>query len=448
MKQKSCGYRIWRHRSILLLCCLCAIGLAVTPVFAQRVQGQAVDASENGSESPSGDSRMLAQSQQVDEPDIFGGREAEPGAWPWQVALVFSREPDAFLGQYCGGTLINPEWVLTAAHCVEGFQPQDIDVVLGRHLLSSDEGERIASGEIMIHPNFNYYTLSDSFDLDADIALIHLATPSTQQPVDLFSGTAGEEETLYVGATVTGWGLTDQFRYPDALHEVVVPFVSPDVCTQTYGDFVTEGMICAGYPKGNRDACYGDSGGPLIVHDPEKGGWQQIGIVSWGEYCGLYGSPGVYTRIASYTDWLDSCLTDAASQACTGSDAYEPDDQPQQATLIPSGNISQTHQFHTPTDRDWVKFEAEANSSYSIQVQPIGSDSDPLVWLYDSDGLTPLAYDDDSGGGKAAELLWHAERAATLFVEIQDAAKSRGDGTAYHVTIQEVSIVYLPVVNH
>jgi hypothetical protein len=448
MKQRSCGYRIWPNRPILLLWCLCVISLAVSPVMAQRVQGQRVDASEKGSESASGDAPLLAQPQQEDVPEIFGGREAEPGAWPWQVALVFSREPDASLGQYCGGTLIEPEWILTAAHCVEGFEPQEVDVVLGRHQLSSDEGERIAAGEIMIHPNFNYYTLNDSYDLDADIALIHLATPSTQQPVALFSGTAGEEETLYVGATVTGWGLTDQFRDPDALHEVVVPFVSPDVCTQAYGDFVTEGMICAGYPKGYKDACYGDSGGPLVVHDQEKGGWLQIGIVSWGEYCGLFGSPGVYTRIASFTEWLDACLTDAASQTCTGSDAYEPDDQPQQATLIQSDNISQTHHLHTSTDRDWVKFEAEAGSSYHIQVQPLGSDSDPLVWLYDSDGITPLAYDDDSGGGKAANLMWHAGDATTLFVEIQDAAKSKGDETDYRLTVQEVRIIYLPIVNH
>ena len=61
-------------------------------------------------------------------------------------------------------------------------------------------------------------------------------------------------------------------------------------------------MLCAGYPKGYKDSCYGDSGGPLVVHNQEEEQWQQVGIVSWGHYCGIYGAPGVYTRIASFVE--------------------------------------------------------------------------------------------------------------------------------------------------
>jgi secreted trypsin-like serine protease len=397
------------------------------------------------------------QPQQETLPEIFGGHEAEPGAWPWQAALVRSNYPDASIGQYCGGTLIAPHWVMTAGHCVVNYAPDQVDVVLGRHLLSSDQGERIAAAEIIVHPTFNYNPFSYVLDLDGDIALIRLTTPSTQQPITLFAGAAGEEENNYSAATVTGWGLTDQFTFPDALQEVMVPFVTPSACSLRYGSSVTENMICAGYPKGRKDACYGDSGGPLIVHDQEQGGWRQIGIVSWGSGCGLYDSPGVYTRVASYREWVNACLAGTASQQCTGADSYEPDNGPQQATLImplahrvalsQSNTISQTHQFHTSTDRDWIKFEAQTGSSYRIDIQPLGTQSDPLLWLYDSNGITPLAYDDDSGEGSGAALLWHATGDGLLFVEVQDAANGRGDETAYSVVIQQVLPVYLPVVS-
>ncbi len=387
-----------------------------------------------------------AQTPQGDVPDIFGGREAQPGAWPWQAALVSASQADAYFGQYCGGTLIDPEWVVTAAHCVDGTEPQALDVVLGRHRLSTEEGERIAAAQIVVHPEFTSNPFSFSFDPDGDIALIRLSTPSNQQPIALFSGKAGEEEVRYVGGTATGWGLTEQFSYPDALHEVVVPLVAPILCTQIYGEVVTEEMLCAGYPKGNKDSCYGDSGGPLVVHSQDEGNWQQVGIVSWGSACGLYGSPGVYTRIASFKDWIDSCLTDMTSRDCTGFDLYEPDDQPQQATLIQSDSISQTHHFHDAADRDRVKFEAQRGKSYRIEVQPLGVQSDPLIWLYGSDGISPIAYNDDGGNGKAAQLIWHATGDAIVYIEIQDVANGRGVETAYSVVIQQVMPIYLPLV--
>ena len=84
------------------------------------------------------------QARAQDAPDIIGGRESAPGAWPWQAAIVFSRYENAYVGQYCGGSLIAPEWVLTAAHCVDGEPAVPMDVVLGRNKLSVAEGERIS----------------------------------------------------------------------------------------------------------------------------------------------------------------------------------------------------------------------------------------------------------------------------------------------------------------
>ena len=93
-----------------------------------------------------------------------------------------------------------------------------------------------------------------------------------------------------------------------------------------------------------------------------------------------------------------------------------------------------------------MKFEVKAGSSYRIEAQPLGVQSDPLVWLYDSDGVTTLAYDDDSGKGKAAQLVWQAALDAALLVEVQDAVNAKGNETAYRLVIQQVMIVRLPII--
>jgi hypothetical protein len=137
-------------------------------------------------------------------------------------------------------------------------------------------------------------------------------------------------------------------------------------------------------------------------------------------------------------------MDDTGSPVCTGSDQYEPDDQPEQATLITTTEDTQVHHFHIETDRDWLKLEAKAGSSYRIEVDPIGSKSDPLVWLYDDDGLTALAYDDDGGSAKAASLLWRASRDAVIFIEVQDGANGKGTKTAYIIEVQQVIPLYMP----
>ncbi|HXF60547.1 MAG TPA: serine protease [Caldilineaceae bacterium] len=395
---------------------------------------------------------LASAAQAGDQPHLFGGKIAEPGAWPWQAALVHATSADAFLGQYCGGTLIAPAWVLTAAHCVDDLEPQQVDVVLGRSRLSATDGERIASAEIIVHPDFNYslreYIEFGILNLDADIALIRLTAPSTQQPVSLYPGPAGAEEMTFAGGIVTGWGLTEEWVYPDALREVLVPLASPAVCSAIYGSLLTENMICAGYPKGGKDACYGDSGGPLVARrSGASSSWQQIGIVSWGGGCAEPGEYGVYTRVASYYEWVQTCLADATAHACTGGDAYEPDDQPQQAVFLDIGSAGQSHTFHQSTDRDWLKFTAEAGRRYRIKLQPLNERSDPLVWLYDSDGISPLAYDDDGSGARAAELLWDAPRSDTFYLEAQDATGVKGGDYSIMIEVAPHR-VHLPLVAH
>ena len=240
------------------------------------------------------------------DPRIVGGQEATPGEWPWQVALVQSGG-DTYLGQFCGGSLIAADWVLTAAHCVDNDAPGDIDVVAGIHDLTAPETgfRRVGLDEIIVHPGWSNSTK------DNDIALLRLASPIAER-----AGGGGELPIRYatlppaaIGAlagattTVTGWGnrLPGGSDYPPRLHEVEVQVIANAACASAYSN-LTDNMLCAGVDGGGKDSCQGDSGGPLVYNN--SGEWQQVGIVSFGIGCAEADYPGVYARVSRYIDWI------------------------------------------------------------------------------------------------------------------------------------------------
>lgn len=240
-------------------------------------------------------------------PTIVGGEPAEPGEFPWQVALL-----DASNGLWwgCGGSLISPTWVATAAHCVTSgefvFPPQALNVAVGRHDINSNEGQRIAVAEVIVHPTWNPWTY------DADLALLRLAQPAilTDTVQTIPPATAVDAALMAEGrlATATGWGTRreGQQDYPDVLYKVTVPFVAQSACEFAYATTsatITGNMLCAGLLQGGKDACQGDSGGPLVVSDGIDS-YKLAGIVSWGEGCARPGLPGVYTRVANFVDWI------------------------------------------------------------------------------------------------------------------------------------------------
>ena len=235
---------------------------------------------------------------------VIGGRPATE-AYPWQVALADDS------GQFCGASLVRPDWVLTAAHCAEGEDAAKLKVILGRHKLSSSDGEEIGVAEIVVHEQY-----ADDENGGHDLALLRLERPSAAAPVRIVS--TGEAPLWAAGmpARVIGWGSSVFLVGPgsDDLQEVDVTMVSDDDCDTSYNAlspfvFDPETMVCAGETTGGKDSCQGDSGGPLVVKDA-IGAWTQVGVVSFGLGCGFPLYYGVYARIGGpvLNGWLASHL--------------------------------------------------------------------------------------------------------------------------------------------
>jgi len=227
-------------------------------------------------------------------PMIVGGTEVDPACPDCKYPFMVSVQTNGGW-HFCGGSLVREDWVVTAAHCVDGDSPGSIRVRIGLHDIDGTSGmETRYVDQIIVHPNYS------GWSLDNDYALLHLSSPSSFEPIQLITDESHDDEPVM--STVMGWGAI-YYGGPgsDVLLEVDVP-IDDDCGNYSPGD-ITDNMVCAGDENGGEDSCQGDSGGPLIMTNSD-GEYELIGIVSWGYGCADFGHPGVYSRIHTRLDWF------------------------------------------------------------------------------------------------------------------------------------------------
>ncbi|XP_071859986.1 trypsin 3A1-like isoform X1 [Bombus fervidus] len=235
---------------------------------------------------------------------IVGGNVTSVYEYPWIVSLS---NQGTF---YCAGSLITRKHVLTAAHCLSGFDRRSIKLVLvdnDRTKLDKNAIiRRIKS--VVIHENFHTYTYNN------DIAIIEMDRAVNVNGIVRTACLPEDKAIDYTGATATviGWGRTGENEpVSNELRRVNLPILSQEECNQAgyQKNRVNENMFCAGYLAGDHDACFGDSGGPLHVKGT-FGHLEIVGIISWGRGCARPNFPGIYTKLTNYLGWLKDNLDD------------------------------------------------------------------------------------------------------------------------------------------
>lgn len=338
------------------------LALIVSGALSQPVNAQSADPSVITM--PSGaaasavrkhvlDLRAKAEGIDPEATRILGGRPSQEGAWPSQVSLhdpnkARESEDGMFQSQFCGGTFITNQWVLTAAHCVVDAETRPIsasDVVVRSSSVDLYKGDLHNIARVIVHEQY------EPVGFENDIALLQL-----QRPVQQSSGPVGAINVLRQGqsvpegpAMVIGWGMMEEDKFPSVLMETDINIVPNATCNQgmidqtrnelggylwslgqqndiprekleeafailanNMGEQLSQNMICAGIASGAQTSCNGDSGGPLMVRD-QSGQWLQVGIVSWGREpanaetrCAHENLYSVYTNLGQYYNWIAS----------------------------------------------------------------------------------------------------------------------------------------------
>ena len=267
---------------------------------------------------------------------IVAGSEAPEGKYPYQVRLYSSM--DDKIG-FCGGSIIAPQWVLTAAHCMTegdfGKGPTTAHgpdtVVVGYGSNDRTKTKKIAVEKVIVNPSY----LANGRAGKTDLTLIKLKRPIQNPKVVAFADPASDKKYLVPGAkvTITGWGaLWDAYdedvkalmaelgpenemmlkwQAPLKLREVEVEALDTQTCNAAYQQIqgeVWDSEICGIYKGTTKAQCHGDSGGPIVVPADVPGGLLQVGVVSWSVKCATTGTPSIFARVSSSADWINATM--------------------------------------------------------------------------------------------------------------------------------------------
>ncbi|XP_022275941.2 brain-specific serine protease 4 isoform X1 [Canis lupus baileyi] len=236
---------------------------------------------------------------------IVGGEDSTDAQWPWVVSLQKNGT------HHCAGSLLSSRWVVTAAHCFKGNlnKPSEYSVLLGAWQLGNPgpRSQEVGIAWVLSHPVYSWREGSR-----ADIALVRLehSVRFSERILPICLPDSSVHLLPNTRCWIAGWGSVRDgvpLAHPQTLQKLEVPIIDSEICSRLYWrgagqEAITEDMLCAGYLEGQRDACLGDSGGPLMCQ--VEGTWLLAGIISWGEGCAERDRPGVYISLAAHRSWV------------------------------------------------------------------------------------------------------------------------------------------------
>ncbi|NXF37231.1 TMPS9 protease, partial [Nyctibius bracteatus] len=351
---------------------------------------------------------------------IVGGTDASRGEIPWQVSLKEDSR------HFCGATIIGDRWLLSAAHCFNETNPEEIEAYMGTTSLNGTDGNAVKVNvtRVIQHPLFN------PMILDFDVAVLELARPLVFnkyiQPVCL---PLVQKFPVGKKCIISGWGNLQEGNAtkPEILQKASVGIIDQETCNFLYNFSLTDRMICAGFLEGKIDSCQGDSGGPLAC-EVTPGVFYLAGIVSWGIGCAQATKPGVYSRITKLKDWILDTISQLPS-AGTGTPSSSAISRTSTAAIL-------THQHSTtaasPSNRTTLgmKMTTTMNETSTVlkttasakPTQTPGKTDDRFIdicpfhlWLLkttvslsvpDCGSTTALAFSKIVGGSTAARGEW------------------------------------------